>query len=406
MPIQQRGEMPEPPRRLYGFVDALEPSGRADDGPRYRQSLLLDCVDAEAFDPQRAAIDANEALSLVRVLSTKRRLDQLYGAGDLKEGDWVEIELKREPGLPRAWSMPATQGYALQPATNLAGLTRLEPPGDAAGRMPSPSEKLALDLITAHLPTKQQELVDLSTVLSRYATLPQEVKIVSLDVGQASCVAFVHQGEAIGFFDVGAPLPFNAKSMPSKFSLPPFGSGFVFLSHWDFDHFDLARRFSALRDLDWFAPLQPVGPNTSKFQRQLANLKFVRGSFVGSTGVRATPGSSTDPNDRNGTGYSMRIDVGSSSVLLTGDTDYQFIDPKLLVDLTSITIPHHGGRGSDPPTPGRDQGRAVASYGAPNCYRHPNETHLTTHTARRWVVQRTATDPTTGPRRGNRLLHP
>jgi hypothetical protein len=66
--------------------------------------------------------------------------------------------------------------------------------------------------------------------------------------------------------DVGGPLFFHGKSFPKAFneSTRVPDSGFVVLSHWDFDHYSLAvSKIPKLRDLDWYAPDQPVGPNAA-----------------------------------------------------------------------------------------------------------------------------------------------
>ena len=47
---------------------------------------------------------------------------------------------------------------------------------------------------------------------------------------------------------------FNQRSFPKPFDHRPASSGFVILSHWDFDHFALALRYPELKKLQWFAP--------------------------------------------------------------------------------------------------------------------------------------------------------
>jgi beta-lactamase superfamily II metal-dependent hydrolase len=229
------------------------------------------------------------------------------------------------------------------------------------------------------------------------------IEITVLDVGQASAALIKRDGTSIGLFDAGAPIWFNKGSLPKTFSAPAIDSGFVFLSHWDFDHFDLGRRHLPYQSLSWFAPNQLVGPNTALFQDRLgSNLTFVHGA-TSHGGFRLAQGTSPDPKDRNGTGYQLRYENGRSAVLLTGDADYQWIRPAMRADLDGVTVPHHGGRGTPPPT-ARGRRRAIVSYGEPNSYHHPHDDTLSAHKAAHWTISYTAQNGRTG--RGDRTLFP
>ncbi|CEJ14315.1 hypothetical protein BN1110_04643 [bacterium YEK0313] len=389
-------------KRFYGFVDGVIP---ADETNSYsRRAILMDCVDADAFDNSPATLEDASALSLVRTLTTPRRWREDFAVPDVKEGDWVEFSLGKRSGRPRAWEMPASSNYEAEGSTNLLDIERHDV------RPGRPLADNILKLIRAMKePLTQVRWARLSDVAQTFrpsAVSGSRLVIEALDVGQASCVVIrVEHGPVLGFFDVGAPLYRNQKSFPANFELPACSSGFVFLSHWDFDHFDLGRRYPELRNLSWFAPPQRVGPNTKRFQKSLGGkLTFIFGDALSSGSFSFARGTSTTRNDRNGQGYTMRFEQDGEVVVLTGDVDYAFIPPPTLDGVTSITIPHHGGSGTPPPRPAGGLSRAAASYGVPNGYKHPDEAFLSYHTGLGWAVSRTATHGSL--RRGVRRIFP
>jgi beta-lactamase superfamily II metal-dependent hydrolase len=388
-------------RRLYGFVDGVV---EAEPDNKYsRQTLLLDCIDADAFDADPAALNDAANLSLVQTATTRRRWDEDFGIESIEEGDWVQIELRKGPGQPRAWEMPYTAGYEPEGSTNVLDIVVLN---DVDG---SPGARLASACQLRSSEFRWESEAELG-VEGMFEMVSAPLRIVALDVGQASCNSIFSNGKPLVLFDAGAPLYRNQKSFravnPSDL---PNESGIVLLSHWDFDHFDLGRRRQGLQQLTWFAPHQPVGPNTLEFQRSLgANLYFLQGSYsMKSKGLQfdLKPGLATNPKDRNGTGYSLRIEDTGGNILLTGDAGYQQIDQGLLVDLAALTVPHHGGAGAAPPPPAAAPSRAVVSYGNPNCYRHPVAETIDAHDAANWQVEFTAKHGVFG-RRGNRQVWP
>jgi len=231
--------------------------------------------------------------------------------------------------------------------------------------------------------------------------------VTALDVGQAACVVFSEGGRPFGYFDVGAPMFFNRRSFPKPFDHRTATDGFVILSHWDFDHFALALHCPELKKLQWFAPNQPVGPNTALFQKSLgSNLTFISNDVdVGALALRRCSG--TSPRDRNSTGYALRLDVEDTRILLPGDADYQWLPPALARSVNRIMVPHHGATGSSPPSPGGGGNPiAVVSYGIPNTYRHPSEDHIDAHRRAGWRIRRTAAHGNPRRPRGNQALYP
>lgn len=395
-----RGIRKEGRRRYYAFVDAAIPADP--ESNRSREILLLDCVDAEMFDNGNG-LDEEEHLSLVRVMSTRRRLNEDFGLGLVDEGDWLELTIGKDPGSPRAWVMPARLGYVSEGATNIRSIAKLPEPGDDSPAAVVAS-RLTRECTLGDAKRFGETPAEFLALLS--LSLDERLEIRAVDVGHASCNVFLVDGKPVGYFDVGAPLYRNQASFHGRLCHHPPKTGFVILSHWDFDHFDLGRRRAELQSLYWVAPDQPVGPNALKFQKTLgSNLSFFSGPVVRpSVGLR--PGLSKNPKDRNGTGYSMRVERGNDVIVLTGDCSYDKLDPASLCAATAITIPHHGGRSAAPPPLAAGRSVAVASYGKPNCYRHPCEDYLNDHASSRWSVHRTAAHSSNGNHRGSRTLYP
>lgn len=239
------------------------------------------------------------------------------------------------------------------------------------------------------------------------AAMRRDLRVTALDVGHAACVVFSNGSQPFGYFDVGAPMFFNQRSFPRHLDHRFATDGLVILSHWDFDHFALAIRYPQLKSLKWFAPKQPVGPNTARFQKSLGSrLKFITGDVdIGGMLLRQCTGASS--RDRNATGYAFRIERKDAGILLPGDADYQWLPPVIARGINRIMLPHHGAAGSPPPYPdGRPNPIAVVSYGVPNTYRHPNEGQIDAHRRAGWPIRRTAAHGTPARPRGNRIIYP
>ncbi len=386
------------PRRLYGFVDSVIPA--EDDNPRSRLALHLDAVDADLFDADPLAIERDDALFLVRLLTTPDRLREFIGVDQAipEEGSWVSLTTEKSPGSPRAWLIPSEGDVFGDPIpTNAVEVAT----GDAL----DPDAVARLRAACTSPNTTRTEASDLRAFI---ALVPNETsRIEAIDVGQAACVAFLDRDLCVGYFDVGAPIFFNRGSFPRHLAHTPSSEGVIILSHWDFDHYALAYDHPILRTLKWYAPDQSVGPRTAKFQKSLgSNLNFISGSLdLGSFNLKRCNGPASD---RNNSGYAMRVAYDGQAVLLTGDAGYHAIPTDLQSNLTAVMIPHHGGKGATPPPgPCAKHSVAVASYGLPNKYRHPCEDQLDLHDKGGWEIQRTARHgkPPATPR-GNRKLLP
>ena len=399
VPIRKRFETREP-TDYYGVVEEVVDADP--NNARTRSFLLIDAVRADLFDRDGAQVIENRgALALIRAMSTPRRWEEQFGLGEITKGEWLSFRLDDSGEIPRAWELRADNNYAAGPSRSIAAMRRLNSSGAI---MQAGDDKLVMSLMrTTSLPTQKQPRVSADGAMGRLG-IDGNIEIIILDVGQASAALIKRNGKAIGFFDVGAPIWFNKGSLPKSISHPSVPGGFVILSHWDFDHFDLGRRHQPYRKLDWYAPDQPVGPNTARFQADLGNrLTFIDGPASGG-GFSLERGTSTDSSDRNGSGYQLRYEKDGRAVLLTGDTSYDFIQGHMLHGIGGLTIPHHGGRSAMAPPGAIAPWRAIASYGAPNSYRHPHPQTLADHVSQGWRVAATAR--TLLGSRGNRRLYP
>ncbi|MBY4616143.1 hypothetical protein [Rhizobium redzepovicii] len=395
------------PQRYYALLEDMV--GSIEGNNYSRSHVLLDGVDAARFDENPLSLNDPSALSLIRAISTERVWRNRHDLGEVAKGDWVEISLHDEGQAPMAWEMRPDNDYrrdSKRSVEKIRRIGRILPAGGATGDNPELVMKLQAGSNAARGDHQTIAFQNLASRVLPASPPPvsnhdDKLEIIVLDVGQASAVLMRRNGTAIGLFDAGHPLWFNKKSLPRHFVAPDLGNGFIFLSHWDFDHFEMGRLQVAWHQNDWFAPDQLVGPNTALFQRLLgARLTFVDGPLI-IGGLHFERGTCLDPVDRNNTGYQMRYERDGKAVLLTGDADYEHIAPHMKADLTHLCIPHHGGRGTAPPGPNGTSGRAVVSYGLPNGYRHPYGPQIHAHRGLGWTVAPTADDHAP---RGDRLL--
>lgn len=400
MPIKKRIETRDP-IDYYGVVEEIVESDPQNS--RSRSFLLIDCVRADLFERQGAeAIYDRSALALVRAMSTPKRWEEQFGLGEIATGDWLSFRLDDSGDVPRAWELRADYDYASGPSRSIKSMRRISGPGAS---LQANDKALVMRLLGATAATAQRRpRIGALEAVQRFGSGGQ-IEIVVLDVGQASAGLIKRDGRPIGYFDIGAPIWFNKGSLPKPMLVPSISDGFVVVSHWDFDHFDLGRRHKPYHALDWYAPDQPVGPNTARFQADLgAKLTFIDGTATHG-GFTLARGTSTVTTDRNGSGYQLRYEENGKAVILTGDTAYDLIQPSMISGVGAVTVPHHGGRSSaTAPHGATAPARAILSYGDPNSYRHPHPQTLTDHQRQGWKL--TSTARTTRHKRGDRVLFP
>ncbi|MCJ8174780.1 hypothetical protein MRS45_01560 [Pseudomonas viridiflava] len=378
--------------KAYGFIEALTyPDPKENNLGRV--NLVLDSMRVEAFRPDVRLEDAADDLLIVRILSTIKRLEARFPESIWEEGSWIEFELQDSPGDPPAWYLSAGDDYSGRVVrTNITNAIRL-------GGRPFSANTLEQKLIEfCRYSDTNHVHQTLGKRHRRNALHGPFVRVV--DVGQASFSA-IHSSKRIsspilGYFDVGEPLFFHHKTFPSVFreqKMVP-ASGFVVLSHWDFDHYSLAvSKLPQLRNLAWYAPDQSVGPNAARLQALLGtNLTLLSAPFFAvRSGIELWKGTGASSN-RNDSGYAMRITRAGGPVLLSGDLPYSMLPVGIGNQFSAIVVTHHGGAFTGPPpAPLTQGGVAAVSYGIPNRYHHPNAPAIGHHQSAGWSIQPTNT---------------
>lgn len=400
-----------PIRRLYAFVESIElPSTTSSRG---LTTFVLDAVAAEPVDAGDADSDKTP-VAIARLLSTPRRLMVAYGLPrELREGDWVEIEVADGPqlGLPRIWlqQLPGALGEVFGPLQRgaVTSLRLLDDDGETFRggpvrpfgysprdeRIPASTAFLAMrkGLVTAPANLDLQ-VANGGFELAIRQILSPELHPRLLDLGQAQCVAFHEDkdpGSKVHFLvDCGYPTPWNARTAPKQLPGLRFADDcFGLIGHWDYDHYSLPYRLPDLSALPWYAPWQPVGKGCARFQsRRLPRLTFIDGavSYGAFALVRGGGG------DRNGSGYAVRFQSRHGSCLIPGDVAYGFLPAHMLNDLDALVGTHHLGHGAE--NPPRPNGSALLGIacGLGNKHGHPFAHHLTAHEALGWKPFSTA----------------
>lgn len=389
---------PEEPWSCYGFVESV--SKRKTDSPYERMNIVFDAVDKKAFDATDVLGRESEHLSIIRIMSTPKRLLDISGIhekieGDIEEGDWFEITLANEINNPRAWVLYADKDYGGEVVnTNLIGFRRIR------GRGTHQFTVIAKKLTTwcRFTPTQNRSELISDQKISLLSKSPH-VRIV--DVGHANFAA-IHVNNSksstiIGYFDVGGPVFFHHQTFPKTFNENPKipKKGFVALSHWDFDHYSLAvTKLKKLQDLTWYAPDQDVGPNAAKLQSLLGSrLNLLTNNiFHISNELKLFKALGASWLDRNNSGYVLTVKGNGGITLLTGDVAYNNIPPAAISNLCALAVTHHGGSGcGTPPLPLYVGAKAAVSYGLPNRYKHPDMGNIQAHTNVGWTVNSTFT---------------
>lgn len=380
---EKRAEFAVPGRVYARLIDG--------DGGYYQ---LFDAIEANWFDnwaeqqrgqvtPERWFADIDDAPVYAVEVNSRGRTEPVAGEW-LHDRPrplprWAEMELSPNPKGP-------AEVYA-----NIAGLPqRADLKLSALSSARRRALKAATDLgpyvvpdatITALIPNSQVE------------------RVVVIDVGQGGAAALLGTNdEIVAYVDMGAGVLADTSTRPAPMTVPCLrGEPIVFLSHWHYDHFELANIVPPPRTdpktLIWIAPLQVLGPGPqSAFAGALVANRKLRvwggsGSLsAGSIELERCTGPGKNLN-RSGLAVWVRGPSGQAPILLPGDAGYGDI-PGLAGGrgITAFAVSHHGGRaaGSPPPRPHGPTVRAAFSYGHGNSYHHPLAGSIAGLTAARW----------------------
>lgn len=218
-------------------------------------------------------------------------------------------------------------------------------------------------------------------------SLPTDVidHVVVLDVGQGSSAALVSDaGDIVAYVDVGRGVLADAATFPHDMKALCLQAGpIVILTHWHYDHFQLANKDPRLANCTWITPFQTLGPGP---QSAMAATLINNGSLLvwGGTGRLSVVGGHiqlercTGPaGNQNRTGLAVWVEDqhGELPILVPGDAGYVDIpglSPAGATRVTALAVAHHGGMapGLPPTRPGKAP-RLAFSYGPGNTYKHP-----------------------------------
>jgi hypothetical protein len=362
---------------LIAFVEQRDLRLRTDERPNSGTSWVLDVV--REWDVANLLGGGAGAAREVPFLATAQIGLDLDGEApdDLvpfEEGTWHRVEL-------------ASTGQ--HPATLYRDLdaVQTEPARLAVLAAPSPDMRAALT-----------DLVGLKDVPEATATeldlLDQPADFVSVyHVGQGNLNALCDKrGVPLLYFDFGGGCLRNAGTYPV--GLPFCGNAKpVLLSHWDFDHWFSATKFTFPPGTLWIAPDQTIGPRTKKFVHHLAvkqGVNLVRwpaataSHKAGVVSVTRCTGQS-----KNDSGLALWCDAYTGIVLSPGDAtfDYVPIPPAVRSPLAGLVASHHGAAHLGAPVPKPTKGGVLAfSFGSGNSFKHPTGSrHL--YSSEGWKAQ-------------------
>lgn len=271
---------------------------------------------------------------------------------------------------------------------------RLVPPGQIGGMssMAVPGAKRKIGLDTDYY-SGNISAVAKKTRTAAAAPLPISGSIGVMDVGQGNCNLMADRTfQPIFYYDTGYPLWFYLSSLPDNMRAGnPAWQGpivaptlSVVLSHWDWDHWRLARIVPDLAALPWTHPDQPVGPTTAAFLAGLPHATVIGAGnpqvFHGPDGVtlvRCTPPAAMAAAAlMNNSGLALvttlTLPVAAGYVggaVLTADASFASLPPNIANNVTGITAVHHGsnthGAAENLPVvpPGAGSGRLAYSCG-------------------------------------------
>ena len=360
--------------------------------------LLFDGVDADFFDRFREELGSrisirawHEYVESARIYAIE--IDALTepqprSAVWLKEhppeslAEWVELR-----PLPTANSEGEADIF-----DNING-----PPVNANLEMGTAAPEVAAALRQAtDLTPYVERPVDIESVLPS-SRIDQ---VFVLDVGQGSANALVSNGDVVAYADLGAGVLKNSVTWPQAFTgLCLQHAPTVILSHWHYDHFHGANKFSRggyhpAHGLTWIAPFQTLAPGVqSAMAKNIASngrLMVWNGTGSLSRGSLTIERCTGPARGMNRDGIAVWVDgpKGEDPILLPADAGYGDM-PTLAGGrkITAFTVSHHGGKTvGTPPGPSATYRRVPLSFGHGNNHHHPRQSTFTDLTTAGWKV--------------------
>lgn len=340
-----------------------------------------------------ALFDAVDAISFHLLYADVERPFRAPWREKVKEADVYAIEVN--PAIYGDAALGWLEKHGPEPMPGWLDITiELAPGGPAAIYNRITGEPRRVHIEVRHASEEMARILDEATDLTEFAVEDDVIRtalgslaideVFVLDVGQGSANALLSSpGNVVAYVDLGGGVQNDAGTWPPAFtSLCLCHSPPVILTHWHYDHFDAANRFSAAQALTWIAPLQQLstGPQFAMAagiatQNKLLLWNAAPGTILTSGSLRLER-CDGPASDQNRTGIAVWVDgsTSASPMLLPGDAGYT--DIKSLtqgISVTALAVAHHGGRAAGaPPSPSSPGGsRAAFSYGYKNSYFHP-----------------------------------
>ncbi len=402
---------------IYAIVEAVQEMSKSS---RQYVSVALDGIDAEWFDeinPQtrREKVPPSDCLGVLRVMTTSRKHHEMIG-DDIREGQWVIVEIGKSENSPRVWAFASTNDYESVRRFSLLsiGLLPSAPTGQSAGGALGPIATAGARL-RRNFDLRNLKRPNVSQAKRLLKQLHRPTKCIAHDVGQANCCELLNcfgpkVPRVSAFVDIGEPLPFHRRTYNQNLQRMISKAGLVVLTHWDWDHISAGRhnrrQGRLFNQAKWIVPLQIIGPNAfynvAVPNRRNLVLLSNQNHIIRSGCVDLHFGNGVG-EDRNNTGIGVVVSlVSKARVLLPGDARLGRGGLEIRAAMKHVVVPHHGGSGCGVPNrQPRNRTNAVMSVGYPNYYNHPNLATSGAYHAAGWAIFHT---DTRCPQRGHRGL--
>ena len=377
-------------RRVYARITSIEPEPESGmEGPRV---VLFEAVDAKQLDEILSSVKQSESvgffgefaqLGLISVLEAdeKKGFDfaSLQGAG---EENWLELRLE-EPGRGESQILQYTNLFSEPVPRSMSIMAHIS---KRSGKF-----ALALDRMMGTDKIPDADPLDIGRAFSGDTIFGA----AAYDVGQGNWQGLLNcWGMPIAYFDLGGGVLGHVHSFPPEMNevcfvrRPP-----VVLSHWDWDHWSSAQRFTDALEMTWIVPRQQLGPvqrvflyNLQQHRDVLFWPKDLTALRVGQIKIRKCLG-----RGKNHSGLAISVSPPNywrdEDILFTGDCDYRQI-PGWDDTYRHVLVPHHGAQmpSNDIPSPECEvYSCATISRGHQNRWDHPREITLRRHGAAGWT---------------------
>ncbi len=392
-PFFDFGKAKEPPmfegRRLYARITSIDPEPDAEtEEPR---TVLFEAIDADQFDgsdfsTNQGASNGNFAETAVKwrlsILECLQEKGFEYGQlQNVDDNTWFEIVVE----LSSIEVAPVLQYTNLFAAPEPRVISKLRHLSKRDG-------KIVFDLDSM---VDTDEFVDADeTDIIKALNGETIFGVAAFDVGQGNWQGLLNaEGTPVAYFDVGGGVLGHRDTFPPALNAACFAKKPpIILSHWDWDHWSSAQRFTDALEMTWIVPRQSIGPVARVFLYNIVKKGSVLfwPSGKPSISVGQIKVSSCTGRGKNHSGLAVAISgpnpFYNEDILLTGDCNYIHIRDWDR-SYRHVVVPHHGAKMTSKKTPHpefENLSCAVISRGKPNQWGHPDNETLKRHLVNNW----------------------